>query len=125
MSSFQVFDSIIFSIFGYIMEHRTYKCNGSGQSEKMQRDLSSSPHQEEHLEENGEFPMIRRTIGRIPHVGIVGAGLAGLRCADILLKHGVKVTILEGRDRIGGRVRRFQRSRETSDVAKTPIGVSK
>jgi NADPH-dependent glutamate synthase beta subunit-like oxidoreductase len=39
-----------------------------------------------------------------PHVGIVGAGVAGLRCADILLQHGVKVTILEARNRVGGRV---------------------
>lgn len=38
------------------------------------------------------------------HVGIIGAGLAGLRCADVLLQHGVKVTILEGRDRVGGRL---------------------
>ncbi|TAQ86605.1 hypothetical protein B7494_g5066 [Chlorociboria aeruginascens] len=38
-----------------------------------------------------------------PHVGIVGAGIAGLRCADVLLQNGFKVTILEGRDRIGGR----------------------
>jgi hypothetical protein len=35
---------------------------------------------------------------------VIGAGLAGLRCADILLQHGFKVTMLEGRDRIGGRV---------------------
>lgn len=28
----------------------------------------------------------------------------GLRCADVLIKKGVKVTILEGRDRVGGRV---------------------
>ncbi|KAK0107359.1 hypothetical protein ONS95_004052 [Cadophora gregata] len=34
----------------------------------------------------------------------VGAGVAGLRCADLLLRHGFAVTILEGRDRIGGRV---------------------
>jgi hypothetical protein len=40
----------------------------------------------------------------IPHIGIVGAGASGLRCADILLQHGLKVTILEGRDRIGGRL---------------------
>ncbi|KAI9813413.1 MAG: hypothetical protein M1827_004088 [Pycnora praestabilis] len=30
--------------------------------------------------------------------------MAGLRCADVLTQNGVKVTILEGRDRIGGRV---------------------
>jgi len=37
-------------------------------------------------------------------VGIVGAGFAGLRCADVLLRRGVQVTIFEARDRIGGRV---------------------
>ncbi|KAH6604609.1 FAD/NAD(P)-binding domain-containing protein [Trichoderma cornu-damae] len=42
--------------------------------------------------------------GAKPHVGIVGAGLAGLRCADILLQHGFQVTIVEGRNRIGGRL---------------------
>jgi monoamine oxidase len=41
------------------------------------------------------------------HVCIVGAGISGLRCADILLSHGFKVTILEARDRIGGRVSHF------------------
>lgn len=35
---------------------------------------------------------------------MIGAGLAGLRCADILLKHGFQVTLIEGRNRIGGRV---------------------
>lgn len=39
-----------------------------------------------------------------PHVGVIGAGFSGLRCADILLQHGFQVTILEGRNRIGGRV---------------------
>lgn len=38
------------------------------------------------------------------HVGIVGAGISGLRCADVLLSHGFRVTILEARSRIGGRV---------------------
>jgi phytoene dehydrogenase-like protein len=42
-----------------------------------------------------------------PHVGIVGAGISGLRCAEILLEHGFQVTILEARDRIGGRVSYF------------------
>lgn len=41
---------------------------------------------------------------RKPHIGIVGAGVAGLRCADVLLRNGFQVTILEGRDRVGGRI---------------------
>lgn len=44
-------------------------------------------------------------MGKVPHVGIIGAGISGLRCADILTQNGAKVTILEARDRIGGRVR--------------------
>jgi phytoene dehydrogenase-like protein len=36
-------------------------------------------------------------------VGIIGGGISGLRCADVLLKQGFKVTILEARDRLGGR----------------------
>jgi monoamine oxidase len=32
------------------------------------------------------------------------AGISGLRCAEILLENGFEVTILEARDRIGGRV---------------------
>ncbi|KAK3378132.1 hypothetical protein B0H63DRAFT_525381 [Podospora didyma] len=39
-----------------------------------------------------------------PHVGIIGAGLAGLRCADMLLTSGFRVTILEARNRVGGRM---------------------
>lgn len=30
--------------------------------------------------------------------------MSGLRCADVLLQHGFNVTIIEGRDRIGGRM---------------------
>ena len=44
-------------------------------------------------------------MGKTPHVGIIGAGVSGLRCADILTQNGAKVTILEARNRIGGRVR--------------------
>lgn len=35
---------------------------------------------------------------------IIGAGLAGLRCAEILIGDDIEVTILEARDRLGGRV---------------------
>jgi NADPH-dependent 2,4-dienoyl-CoA reductase/sulfur reductase-like enzyme len=75
--------------------------------------------------------MIRRAVGKIPHVCIVGAGVAGLRCADILLQHGAKVTILEGRDRVGGRVclprdQPEKRRRTTDDhsyVKVTPLNI--
>lgn len=42
---------------------------------------------------------------KAPHIGIIGAGISGLRCADLLIQKGAQVTILEARDRIGGRVR--------------------
>lgn len=37
-------------------------------------------------------------------VVVVGAGIAGLRAAAVLQRHGIHVTVLEGRDRIGGRI---------------------
>ena len=55
---------------------------------------------------NGSFNAMARRVpkGRVPYVCVVGAGVAGLRCADVLSQNGFKVTIVEGRDRIGGRV---------------------
>jgi hypothetical protein len=47
--------------------------------------------------------MHTKTQSAPPKICIVGAGIAGLRCADILLQHGFKVTVLEARGRIGGR----------------------
>ncbi|KAJ5619292.1 hypothetical protein N7510_003276 [Penicillium lagena] len=41
---------------------------------------------------------------RKPHVAVIGAGLAGLRCADLLIQNGAQVTIFEARDRMGGRI---------------------
>ncbi|CAK7208739.1 hypothetical protein SBRCBS47491_000193 [Sporothrix bragantina] len=55
----------------------------------------------------GDRPSAERTPSpekRAPHVGVIGGGIAGLRCADILLQHGFRVTILEGRNRLGGRL---------------------
>ncbi|KAH5644207.1 hypothetical protein HBI51_122060 [Parastagonospora nodorum] len=73
------------------------------EASRIERDLSSAPHQVGYMDD-ADPPMIRRAAGRIPHVCIVGAGVAGMRCADILLHHGAKVTILEGRNRVGGRL---------------------
>jgi hypothetical protein len=59
-----------------------------------------------HTEQKDCDSMLRTATSRAQpiSVGIVGAGFAGLRCADILLQHGFKVTILEARNRLGGRV---------------------
>jgi monoamine oxidase len=40
----------------------------------------------------------------LPRVVVVGAGFAGLACADELAAAGYRVTLLEARDRLGGRV---------------------
>ena len=54
----------------------------------------------------GASAMIRRTLpkSRVPRVCVVGAGVSGLRCADVLSGKGMEVTVVEARDRIGGRV---------------------
>lgn len=41
------------------------------------------------------------------HVIILGAGFAGLAAASTLVKKGIKVTVLEARNRIGGRVHSY------------------
>ena len=43
-------------------------------------------------------------VPKASRVVVVGAGVAGLRAASVLNGHGIDVVILEGRDRIGGRV---------------------
>ncbi|KAF2503265.1 FAD/NAD(P)-binding domain-containing protein [Lophium mytilinum] len=74
---------------------------------RLQQDLIESYHRHTITTPNGDHPnMIRRILpnGKRPHIGIIGAGVAGLRCADVLTQYGAKVTILEGRDRVGGRL---------------------
>jgi alanine dehydrogenase len=86
---------------------------------RMQQDLAISLHQTDNPStSNGACPnMLRRVLssGRKPHVCVVGAGFAGLRCADVLLQKGMKVTILEARDRVGGRVNFVHSSYSVSD----------
>lgn len=40
-----------------------------------------------------------------PPVAIIGAGLAGLRCADLLTERGIEVEVYEASDDVGGRAR--------------------
>lgn len=42
------------------------------------------------------------------HVVIIGAGMAGIKAAHILAKRGLRITIVEGNDYIGGRMRSFE-----------------
>lgn len=50
------------------------------------------------------YPLPSRSTIKMPRVCIVGAGLAGLRCAEVLIDEGIEVTIIEARNRLGGRV---------------------
>jgi len=45
-----------------------------------------------------------REVGKKTRVAVIGAGFAGLRATDVLVRHGVPVTIFEARNRVGGRV---------------------
>lgn len=49
-------------------------------------------------------PLAAVAAGPAPHVIVVGAGFAGLSCAFQLRQAGARVTLLEARNRVGGRV---------------------
>lgn len=75
-----------------------------GSWSRIQRDLHDSSPTTKHLN-NDHHESTSTTSPMTPlHIAIVGAGFAGLRCADILLQNGHQVTIFEARNRLGGRV---------------------
>lgn len=49
-------------------------------------------------------------------IAIIGAGFAGLRCANVLIQHKCNVTIFEARDRLGGRVAQSEQLGHTVDL---------
>ncbi|KAF5402953.1 Amine oxidase [Paragonimus heterotremus] len=53
--------------------------------------------------------MTGMTAGPSPHIIVLGAGIAGLMAARQLTYFGAKVTILESRDRVGGRIWTYRR----------------
>jgi monoamine oxidase len=58
----------------------------------------------ETLQGVGQPPIARKTRKKMPNVIVVGAGFAGLCAAYELMGLGFAVTVLEARDRVGGRV---------------------
>lgn len=65
---------------------------------------------------NDNMQRLSRMKGKAPHVAIIGAGVAGLRCADVLIQSGVKVTVYEARDRVGGRVHQVKSAGHLVDL---------
>ena len=65
---------------------------------------------------NNKMQRLIRAKGKLPHVAVIGAGVAGLRCADVLTQAGIKVSIYEARDRVGGRVHQVDSAGHLVDV---------
>ncbi|KAL9600195.1 MAG: hypothetical protein Q9219_003338 [cf. Caloplaca sp. 3 TL-2023] len=74
---------------------------------RIQQDLNGHHSKQDSSLTNDSQAMLRRIIpqGRRLNVCVVGAGVAGMRCAQVLGENDVNVTVLEARDRTGGRVR--------------------
>jgi NADPH-dependent 2,4-dienoyl-CoA reductase/sulfur reductase-like enzyme len=73
----------------------------AGQLSRIQKDLQACSGD---FKTSFRYPLPSRGKNEKPRVCIVGAGFAGLRCAEVLIQGGIEVTILEARDRLGGRV---------------------
>jgi len=54
--------------------------------------------------------------GPTKRVVVIGAGISGLRAASVLQRHGVEVVVLEGRDRIGGRIHTTHSEKGPRDI---------
>ena len=96
------------------MESRAHSSKAyttEGRASRMMQDLSICSRYLNHSNrvplENTEKVYTRDLEVLELRVGVIGAGIAGLRCAEVLIEKGIHVTILEARDRIGGRVRIF------------------
>lgn len=72
----------------------------------------------------GEVPMATKIVEPNGNPGpetkkrvvVVGAGISGLRAAAVLQSHGVDVVVVEGRDRIGGRIHTTHSEKGPRDI---------
>ena len=95
------------------MESRAHSSKAyttEGRASRMMQDLSICSRYLNHHSNGAPLENTKKTYTRDLEdpelrVGVIGAGIAGLRCAEVLIENGVNVTVLEARDRIGGRVR--------------------
>ena len=78
---------------------------------RIAKDLADSAHhprarsnESTNTNSNNNMHTLKHVASTASNIAIVGAGVAGLRCADVLLQAGAHVTIFEARDRIGGRL---------------------
>ena len=91
-------------------KHTSDSYNSQGQQSRMMQDLSRYSenllgHFQQRLAGMNRKNIINTAEKRRNlRVGVIGAGLAGLRCAEVLIGEGIDVTIIEARDRLGGRV---------------------
>lgn len=76
---------------------------------------------EERNEEPTARPRGREAVSGRGHTIVVGAGMAGLAAADRLAEEGERVTVVEGRDRLGGRIHSV---RVWQDAATLDLGAS-
>jgi monoamine oxidase len=88
--------------------HRALRSNPSAEESGQEEDRDSpQPSRREFLTAGGAVAVAATTIAaaerRAPSIGIVGAGLAGLVCADELAGRGIRATIYEASSRVGGR----------------------
>ncbi|KAF2774127.1 FAD/NAD(P)-binding domain-containing protein [Teratosphaeria nubilosa] len=89
---------------------------GSEGMSRIQKELRQDQSSTVPSESARDMRRVATAKARQVNVGIVGAGFAGLRCADVLLHHGFKVTIFEARNRLGGRVAQSSHLGHTVDL---------
>lgn len=86
----------------FTASHRDYQRPVIIPSVKTSRPIPSLPKRNNMDDRRSARLAQLATQNKMPRVGVIGAGISGLRSAQVLLQKGFHVTILEARDRIGG-----------------------